>query len=332
MKPVGLDIGYAQTKVVSTNHQSVFPSIVGTPDQSQFQLNEGSRYLLIQGADGKLYNVGQGAVEQSRFTARQEDRNWITSKEYGVILTAALSTLLQTGTEHFTLVTGLPVAFYGQDKDTLTEVIRKTHAIIRPNQDRAIAVVDRMKVIPQGMGAVLDVGLNMEGDISDALVASGSVGVIDIGGKTTNLIHSRKLGDVPTETDSISMGGWDAVRALRDPIQSLCPDVDYKDYEIADAIARGHINYRGKQVDLQSTVAATLEPMAMQIVSKARQLWQGSGAKLDAILLAGGGSLLLGEWIMKMLDHGNIRVVEDSVFSNARGYYKLAVRATKVGQ
>lgn len=329
-KPIGLDIGYAQVKIVAEGIQHAFPSIVGTPDQSSFNLSETQRYMLVKDAEGHLHNVGQGAIDQSRFTARQEDRGWITSKEYDILLKAALS-LVTTGSEHLTLVTGLPVAFYGQDKDTLTNVIRKTHAIELQGAERAIAIVDRMKVIPQGMGAVLDVGLNMDGDIADALVASGSVGVVDIGGKTTNLVHSRKLGDVPTETDSISLGGWDAVRALRDPIQSLCPGVDYKDHEISDAIARGAITYRGTAVDLTQVVADTLEPMAAQIVSKARQLWQGSGAKLDAILLSGGGALLLGERIAALLEHGNVRTVDDSVFANARGYYKLAVRAVKAG-
>ena len=327
-KAVGMDIGYANIKVLADGGvKAIIPSIVGTPNEARFKLVGKDEYIIVQDAAGEMHNVGLGAIEQSRFTARQEDRGWIHTNEWDVLLRAALSTLHKVGMTEALVVTGLPVAFFSQDRDEMRKLIEGTHTIQLKDAAPVIINVTRCLVIPQGMGTVLDAGLDASGNIANPAVANGRVGVIDIGGKTTNLLHAHKMGDVAPETDSIALGGWDAVRAIRDPLQTLCAGVDYKDHEVADAIQAGHINYRGKPLDLSEIIAKTFDPMAAQIVAKARQLWAGEGAKLDAILLSGGGSTLLGGRIMQALGHSNITVVNEPVFSNVRGYYKLAIRA-----
>ncbi len=114
------------------------------------------------------------------------------------------------------------------------------------------------------------------------------------------------------------------MRAVRPIIDNQCPDVDYGDHEISQIIADGSVRYKGKLLDLSSEIATVLDPMAEQLIAKARELWPGDGARLDQIFLSGGGSLLLGDRIIEQLDHSEVRVVEDSVFANANGYYKLA--------
>jgi hypothetical protein len=76
-------------------------------------------------------------------------------------------------------------------------------------------------------------------------------------------------------------------------------------------------------VDLGPTVEAALEPMAEQVIAQATQLWNG-GASLGAILVSGGGALLLGPYIKRHFRHA--RVVSDPVFANALGYWRFAQR------
>jgi hypothetical protein len=63
--------------------------------------------------------------------------------------------------------------------------------------------------------------------------------------------------------------------------------------------------------------------LAAQIIAQASQLWNGA-AILDAILVTGGGALLLGDAIKAHWKHA--RIVSDPVFANATGYYRLARR------
>ena len=61
----------------------------------------------------------------------------------------------------------------------------------------------------------------------------------------------------------------------------------------------------------------------MLVIAQATQLWNGT-AGLDAILVAGGGALLLGPYLHRAFPH--MRVVDNPVFANALGYWRFAQR------
>ncbi len=323
LEQIGIDLGYASVKVIAAGKQMQFPSIVGSPERSAFRF--GSDNIFTITIDNRTYNVGESAIEQSRFATRQEDRDWYKSREYLVLLHAALSSIWPAGHHEAVCVTGLPVAFYEADKTELKELFeQEMHIVIRDGNTAVPVNIVKCYVIPQVMGTLLNEALNSDGQIVNPTIAEGRVGVIDIGGNTTNFLHAYKMGDIKRETTSINLGGWDAMRAVRPMIEEKCPDVQYADHEISEAIARGTIRYNGADIDLTDSVAPILEPMAEQLIAKAKELWPGGGARLDTILLSGGGSLLLGDRIAAQLSHSDVKIVEDSVFANASGYYKLA--------
>lgn len=323
LQPVGIDLGYAATKIVASAQRIQFPSVVGTPEASDFRFGADQTFR-INFAE-RSYNVGEAALEQSRFTTRQEDRDWYKSTEYMVLLHAALSSIFHTGHHEIVVVTGLPVAFYESDKDAMRALFEGSHIVQRDDRLVVPVKVSRCYVIPQVMGTLLNEALNDQGQYADRAIAEGRIGVIDIGGNTTNFLHAHKMGDIKRETTSINLGGWDAMRAMRPMIEDKCPDADYSDHEIAAAIANKYIKYRGSDNSLIDEIETMLDPMAEQLIAKAKELWPGGGARLDTILLSGGGSLMLGERIKAQLQHSDIRIVEDSVFANASGYHKLAL-------
>ena len=149
------------------------------------------------------------------------------------------------------------------------------------------------------------------------------VGVIDIGGKTTNLLSVDRLAEIGRETESVSIGAWDVVRAVRSFLADRCPNLELRDHQVVEAIVSRQVRYYGESVDLSLVVDAALEPMANQVIAQATQLWNG-GAGLDAILVAGGGALLLGPFLKAHFRHA--RIVSEPVFANAEGYWKLAQR------
>ena len=87
---IGLDVGYSAVKAVSGGRRVTFPSAVGTPERARFSLNGASSIVLVQ---PDHVQVGEGAISQSRFLRRREDRRWIESGEWYTLFLAAMTEL-----------------------------------------------------------------------------------------------------------------------------------------------------------------------------------------------------------------------------------------------
>ncbi len=316
---IGLDVGYSAVKAISGDRRVTFPSVVGTPDKARFSLDAGTAIVLTA---PEHVQVGEGAVTQSRFLNRREDRSWIESSEWYILAVAALTELTSAKVAELRIVTGLPVAFYS-DRAAVRDRLLTSHRVQRENRHAQTLHITDCRVIPQPFGALLAVTLDDQGRIVDEKLALGAVGVVDVGGKTTNILSVNKLSEISHETASVSVGAWDAVRAIRNWLDEHCPDLDLRDHQIMEAIIRRQVRYYGEEVDLIGPVTAVLEPLAEQVVAEATQLW-GGGASLDAVLVSGGGALLLGPFIQHHFRHAS--VVAEPVFANALGYWRFAQR------
>jgi PRTRC genetic system protein D len=317
---LGIDLGYSAVKLAAGQRRVTFPSVVGTPELGRFSLGGQEQNIVLTTPAHVL--VGEGAMTQSRFVNRREDRAWIESDEYYHLFLAALTELSTATVVELLLVTGLPVAFYG-DKAVLRERLMGVHKITRESRHAQTFKVSDCRVIPQPFGALLAAALDDRGRIDNHDLATGSVGVIDVGGKTTNLLSVKRLAEIGRETESVSVGAWDVVRAVRAFLADRCPNLELRDHQVIEAIVSRQVRYYGQPVDLGPVIDDALEPMANQVIAQATQLWNG-GAALDAILVAGGGALLLGARLKAHFRHA--QVVADPVFANAEGYWKLAQR------
>ena len=316
---IGMDVGYSATKAIAGDRRVAFPSVVGTPDKARFSLNGSKSIVLVAPAH---VQVGEGAITQSRFLNRREDRRWTESDEWYTLALASLTELTSATVAELRIVTGLPVAFYA-DKAQVRDRLLGEHRVQREGRRAQVFRVTDCRVIPQPFGALLSVTLDNRGRITDEELATGAVGVIDVGGKTTNLLSVNRLAEIGRETASVNVGAWDAVRAVRGWLSDHCPDLDLRGHQVVDTIIARKVRYYGEPVDLSEPVEAALEPLADQVLAEATQLWNG-GAALDAILVSGGGALLLGPYIRRHFRHA--RVVADPVFANAVGFWRFAQR------
>ena len=321
---IGIDIGYSAVKVRGNGVRATFPSVVGTPDRSRFSLSADDSVVIEK--NGQFFLVGQAAIEQSRFTHRREDRAWITSEEYSILMLAAFSEVVSEPVNEVVIVTGLPAAFYESDKEELRSKFIGTHTVARDGRRSQQVNVRECRVIPQHFGTVLHAALNDKGEIASVPISTGRVGVIDIGGKTTGLLSVYRMSEVSRETASVNVGGWDVVRQMRNWLTTNCPNLDLRDHEIANAIANRRISYYGKVVDLTEPVGEVGANLAEQIIATATQLWS-SAAKLDTILITGGGATLLGESITSKMQQAV--VIDDPVEANVNGYWKFAIRVSQ---
>lgn len=154
-----------------------------------------------------------------------------------------------------------------------------------------------------------------------AALATGNVGVIDIGGKTTNMLSVSRLAEIGRETASVNLGAWDVVRAVRAHLDERFPHLELRDHQVAEVVRARRVTYYGEPVDLAPVIEELLAPMAEQVIGQATQLWNG-GAGLDQILVTGGGALLLGPRLCEHFPHA--RVVGEPVLANALGYWRFA--------
>ncbi len=320
---LGLDVGYSHTKAVAGDRRAAFPSAVGTPDKARFSLNGHADTIML--LEPEHAQIGAGAIEQSRFVRRREDRKWIESAEWRLLFLAAVSEVTSAKRAELRIVTGLPVAYY-TDKQAVRDRLLGTHRLQREGRHAQTVDVVDARIVPQPFGALLCACLNDRGVITDQELATGSVGVIDCGGKTTNLLSVNRLAEIGRETASVNVGAWDAVRGLRRWLDGHCPDLDLRDHQVTEALITRSVKYYGEPVDLAQPVADILEPLAEQVLAEATQLWNGAAA-LDAILVSGGGALLLGPYIGQHFRHA--RVVSDPVYANALGFWRFAQRVAR---
>ena len=294
---IGLDIGYNAVKAVTGKLQATFPSVVGTPDTARFSIGASNDVLIEY--NKSAYLVGESAVTQSRMTERREDRHWYQSDEYIILLLAALSSL--NANDDVTVMTGLPVAFFTADKDALKEKLQGEYDFLRNGKHFSVNV-SKVGIMPQPFGTLLDVALDDDGEVQDGDVANGKIGVIDCGGKTTNMLSAARLGEIAKETASVNIGGWDVIRSLREHIESEYPNRDFQDHELAEVVRSGKFTYFGEKVDVKKHIETITADLARTVVSRASQLWNG-GASLDKVVITGGGSHLLGKAICAHFPH-----------------------------
>jgi len=314
-----MDIGYSAVKAISGDRRVTFPSVVGTPDRARFSLNGSTAIVLTHPVNAM---VGEEAIAQSRFLNRREDRGWVESDEWYTLALAALTELTNATVAELTIVTGLPVAFYN-DKAVVRDRLLGEHKVQREGRRAQTLKVTDCRVIPQPFGCLLSACLDNRGRIADSNLATGAVGVVDVGGKTTNLLSVNRLSEIGRETASVNVGAWDVVRAVRRWLADNCPDLDLRDHQVVDAMIARQVRYYGESVDLTGVVETAIEPLAHQVLAEATQLWNG-GAALDAVLVSGGGALLLGSHIKAHFRHA--RVAADPVYANAVGFWRFAQR------
>ena len=318
----GLDIGYSSTKAYYDNGYFREPSIVGTYED--WFAVEGNRRVIE--LDGVRYLFGKDAIDQSQIVERREDRAWIKSDMYRRLMEYAVGFIamnsIYTEPEIF-VVSGLPLAYFQKDAPYLKNLLVGSHRCIIDGEEISSTVKEAI-IVPQPFGTLLDYALNDDGGILTDR-ARGKIGVIDIGGKTTNILSVSDLSEQSREATSVGVGGWTAVKKLRDFLVNGYPEIDDRVSNIEKVLVNKSFVYFGEKMDVSSVVSDVTKSIADQIKADISQRW-GSAAQFEKILISGGGAHMIGSSIEKVLPQSFI--VDDPIFSNVKGFYKFAKRSS----
>lgn len=321
MIKIGLDLGYSSTKVVAEGKTFKIPSIVGSYED--FFTVGGEKEVFE--VDGKRYLVGNQAIDQSHIVERREDRAWIKSNMYKVLMQYALVKSMQSSrlsSQSALVVSGLPLSYFSKDsaylKSLLSGEIRGTL-----NGVESIFTVAQATVVPQPFGALLDYALNDDGGIIVDR-AKGRTGVIDVGGKTTNILSVSDLSELSREATSVNVGGWTAVRRLTDYLRDKYSDIDDRASNMEKILNTKEFIYFGERVSVGDFVDSVSADIANQIKSEISQRW-GSASQFERIIVSGGGAYLVGDALKEILPQAFIS--DNPVFTNAKGFFKFAKRS-----
>jgi len=319
-----VDEGYSHVKGATDGRRTIFPSVLGEVQQAHLDLDLARRngYIQIE-TDAGAWLVGQGAIEQSGLVTRRQDRGWIETPEYLALLLAAITELSTATGITVELVTGLPVGYFA-DRGKLAERLKGVHNVKRAGRPRGQRIeISEVVILPQGLAAVLSEALDARGKVRPGPVSEGMVGLLDIGGHTVNVATFKELKEIARQTASVDAGMWGPLTEIGKRINAAYPGLELRGHDVVEAVKSGAVRYYGQTVDVSEIAQEVLTPFARQILGEASAVW-GSAARLDAILIAGGGAEVIGPALVAEYPHA--RIVDNPQWANVEGYLKFGRR------
>lgn len=256
--------------------------------------------------------------------------SYATSAENHVLIHHALMKAGMGGHD-VSIVTGLPVNDYflnGQmNADLIDKKISSLAAFKVRNRNESIrlARVVQHTVHAEAIAAFYDLAMDDDGGETEVMdqVEDGSIAIVDIGGKTTDVavvINGGSSIDA-TRSGSANLGGLSLNAAVEVAIKRDFRFDNLTPTQVDRAVRDGSIRAFGKENDCADIVKHEKGVLAQQIITELRRRVR-DGADLEAVYFVGGGAQLLQEELHHLYPHAVF--VPDPQFSNARGMWKAA--------
>lgn len=334
---VAVDVGFGHTKVMSDNGVKVtFPSVVAKEDYGRAAddiVFEGKvRQKVTINEEGWLF--GSSAI-----TSPTAIRPWdsVAAKRtgYDVLVIASILSCMEgwMAAVDVDLVLGLPVSMYGAQRDDLRRRFEGLALEARLGDLPATSIrISSVLVLPQSAGVYYASVLDSSGAVCDETLMDGTVGVIDAGFRTTDLFVMTRDDDgihpVKSLSTSIDQGVSQVYERVRRRIESMVGGmVDPLDIEKALRTTSGVLVHTGIRVELRPLIVEEATPVANSIADSVRVVWGRSLSTMAAILLAGGGAVVLGHVLRDISPVA--RVVPDPQYANVRGFLAAQARRAR---
>lgn len=218
------------------------------------------------------------------------------------------------------IATGLPLSkFYSGDKPNAEVIERKHKSITTPvrSLDGApMPIIVGHQVFPEGLAAWVDYAVDDNGKMRAD--PDETVGVIDIGGRTTDVavvLPGRRIDHA--RCGSADIGALDVVEAVRLALQQNT-GYDLGGVVVEKALRTRQLKMFGKLRDIGAEIDAAIVQSTHSVLREVNRRL-GDAVDIDRILLVGGGAYLFKE-VAKQ--YPNVTIPESPEFANARGFAK----------
>ena len=331
MEVLGIDIGFGFTKVAGYKDPLIFKSILGDATHLQFwsDFSEVSpaEYFHVT-IDGKTYFVGDLAENQSNVRHFTLDQDKLISDFVKILALTAVG-FMGTENEPINIVSGLPIIYFKEKKDTFTEILKGKHEIIFTQPDgktvRKLISIDKICMLPQPIGSALNVVLNDDGKLIDQDLAKKKVGVIDIGFRTTDITILDHLQYIDRGSRTLDTGISKAFSIISNKLRERS-NTNVELFRMYKAAESGSIKIKGQEYNFSGIRDQVYARLAEIIASEIERLW-AEDWDIDKILFTGGGSMVLAQFLTPLII-GNmipLRAKVDARLNNVRGYLKYGL-------
>lgn len=318
---VGVDDGHAMTKIVFYDDNGAATQIAiassarsGVHSTTSIVDVGGLKIFPGYQTDGSQFTVGDFRdAESTRFD------DFPFSSMNRAIVHHALR-VAGLGGRSVDIGTGLPLSrFYSQGKRNSSVISKKQESLSKTisAMDRSpMASIKSNRVFAEGLAAYIDYAMDIHGELLVDL--NESIGIIDIGGRTTDIAvvvpeatldHSR--------SGSENIGVLDLIEAIGISFTRKYGDVQ-PHHMLNKSLRTRSVKMWGKDVDIGEIIDECAKSVLERIMRETNRRL-GSGIDLDKILLVGGGAIVFSGAASQ---YPNITIPKDPEFSNARGFAK----------
>ncbi len=314
---LALDFGAGNIKRYAETGSVVIPSQIATCTSEQLGEMSGIKRAAattqVEIAGHRFY-VGAGSHSNGRPVENLDDSRFVSgSPELKALTYAALD---GAPAEPMNAIIGLPQSALVGDQAARTaaglrEWLTGEHRWKLNNVEHR-ATVEKVTVTSQAAGALFDWLLDPAGKfIADRRKKfTEEVGVLSVGMNTLELLVLHGGEVVNRFTGSRTAG----VRRL---LELADPQGYYSRGELDTKLRAGRLDTR-----------AALPIWGAEITGAIEQVWGGAHHRFAAVILVGGGAVLLQDALMGMFN-GKSYMPDDPLISVARGLYKLALMKAK---
>lgn len=326
---IAVDVGFGYTKAVNEEGKKVsFPSVIAPRPGRGIDIIGGNKddYIVSLWSHGKFEDYAECFIGDAGLAVngtRAWEEKFSENRNMKTLVATALA-LLGDATP-ISLSIGLPLAFYRNQKDEVRQELARLEMDIHIEgyTDRTRVKVSEVSVYPQGAGVYYATVLMPNGEIREVSLLDQSVGVIDIGHKTTDILAMArgKKGVTPRED---MIGGFDygmnmAVKSIKSMADTVTgSNIPIHWIEQALTWNQGMLEYKGEVYSLKTFESKVYSQLAEQIAAGVKQKWGQEMDRLSVILIAGGGGSALYPYLKTAIH--SARLIKDPGFANAQGF------------
>jgi len=295
-------------------------------------LNDRSHIIKVNGNE---FYVGDLAIEQApsmniaELTSRGDITRYWSVRSLAMLL-ATSGTVIKDREYGLIIVTGLPIATHNEENiQAIKNALEGDHDFILDGE-RRIAHVAVRKIIMEGSGA----------NIAHGAIGKVKAGIIDIGGRTTDIYMVSGQTPIKDQCKSFDMGVESAIDSLieafekefRYPLSAGDAAklqncfVDTKSYDFVATVRNAGANHQ--RVD--ALLSKSLGEVGRKISGFIKRSWSSSlrndvvASDAEYVLLVGGGAYYFEEGI-RALFQNRLSLPHKPELANAAGYARLAL-------
>lgn len=327
MLMAGVDVGFGFTKATDGENSVLFKSLIGEAQpramDENFFSSRGPAGIHVT-FDGRSFFVGDLAESESRVRQFTLDQAQMVAQQFRTLALSSLARIVPSRVP-CNVITGLPVGYYMEFKDKLASTLTGSHELVvheASGPREVVLSLNRVKVIPQPYGSLVDYLFREDGTLLRAEMAQQKIGVIDIGFKTTDFTVCKGLRHSERGSRTTETGVAKAFQFVAESLREMS-GVSIEIYRLYEAVREGSIKIRGAEYDITKVKNEVFSRLAAAVLSDMERIWVDDW-DLDVVLLAGGGGEALFEYL-KPLVRGELALLQtrdDPRMANVAGYVK----------